>query len=106
MRLIDADALAERLWAECREWEGESAYQAGLCAAAVIVAEAPTVGGWISVDDRLPEVGRVVLAFGTRSATTGMFQGVSVRNDCWWWKGHTIKHVFYWMPLPELPKEG
>lgn len=43
MRLIDADALAARLENECREFEGESAYQAGLCAAAVIVAEAPTV---------------------------------------------------------------
>jgi len=60
---------------------------------------------WISVKDRLPEVGKVVLAFGTRSATTGMFQGVGTRNDLWWWKGHTIKHVSHWMPLPEPPKE-
>ena len=65
----------------------------------------PTVGGWISVKDRLPEVGKVVLAFGTRSATTGMFQGVGTRNDLWWWKGHTIKHVSHWMPLPEPPME-
>lgn len=43
MRMVDGDALAARLEAECREWEGESAYQAGLCAAAVMVAEAPTV---------------------------------------------------------------
>lgn len=50
MRLIDGDALAARLENECREWEGESAYQAGLCAAAAMVAEAPTVCGWISED--------------------------------------------------------
>lgn len=43
MRMIDADALSAKLEAECREWEGESAYQAGLCAAAAMVAEAPTV---------------------------------------------------------------
>lgn len=61
-------------------------------------------GGWISVKDKLPEVGKVVLAFGTRSATTGMFQGVTARNDCWLWKGCTIKHVSHWMPLPEPPK--
>ena len=60
---------------------------------------------WVSVKDRLPEVGKVVLAFGTRSATTGMFQGINKRNDLWWWKGHTIKHVSHWMPLPEPPKE-
>ena len=60
---------------------------------------------WIRVEDRLPEVGKVVLAFGTRSATTGMFQGVCKRNDRWLWKKHTIKHVSHWMPLPEPPKE-
>lgn len=63
-----------------------------------------TLPQWISVNDRLPEVGKVVLAFGTRSATTGMFQGVCKRNDRWWWKKHTIKHVSHWMPLPEPPE--
>ena len=61
--------------------------------------------GWISVKDRLPEVGKVVLAFGTRSATTCQFQGITNKNNLWWWKGHTIKKVTHWMPLPEPPKE-
>ena len=63
---------------------------------------------WISVEDGLPEIGKVVLAFGTRSATTGMFQGVlSGRPDVWMWKNHTPKHVSHWMPLPPPPpKEG
>ena len=60
---------------------------------------------WISVKDRLPNVGQIVLAFGKRSATTGMFQGVNKRNELWWWKEHTIKYVSHWMPLPEPPKE-
>ena len=38
-RLIDADALSAKLEAECRNWEGESAYQAGLCAAAAMAGE-------------------------------------------------------------------
>lgn len=60
---------------------------------------------WISVEERLPEKGTVVLAFGTRSATTGQFQGVGTAPWFWWWKGHTIKRVTHWMPLPEPPKE-
>ena len=60
---------------------------------------------WISVYDRLPEEGKVVLAFGTRSSTTGMFQGTQKnRPELWHWKG-SIKHVSHWMPLPEPPKE-
>ena len=60
---------------------------------------------WISVYDRLPEEGKVVLAFGTRSSTTGMFQGTQKnRPGLWRWKG-SIKHVSHWMPLPEPPKE-
>ena len=60
---------------------------------------------WISVNDRLPNVGEVVLAFGTRSAATGQFQGVTTAPSNWWWKGHTIKRVSHWMPLPEQPEE-
>ena len=59
---------------------------------------------WISVYDRLPEEGKVVLAFGTRSSTTGMFQGTQKnRPELWHWKG-SIKHVSHWMPLPEPPR--
>ena len=61
---------------------------------------------WISVEERLPEKGTVVLAFGTRSATTGQFQGVGTAPWFWWWKGHTIKRVTHWMPLPKPPKES
>jgi hypothetical protein len=61
---------------------------------------------WISVYDRLPEEGKVVLAFGTRSSTTGMFQGTQKDHpERWHWKGNCIKHVSHWMPLPEPPKE-
>ena len=96
MRLIDADALIDTTI--------KNPLHAPYITA-VDVEHAPTIGEWISVEDKLPEVGKVVLAFGTRSATTGMFQGISRRNDLWWWKGHTIKHVSHWMPLPELPEE-
>lgn len=114
MRLIDADALLDYIGIahdsacskckhsnDCRKYNMYT--RNDICQ---MVDDMPTVGSWISVNERLPEVGRVVLAFGTRSATTGMFQGVNKRNDLWWWKGHTIKHVSHWMPLPESPKEA
>ena len=94
MRLIDADALIDY----CNNLNDKTID-------ANDIARFPTAVGWIRVKDKLPKVGKVVLAFGTRSATTGMFQGVSARNDLWWWKGHTIKHVSHWMPIPNLPKE-
>lgn len=109
-RLIDANALLRKICGESCGCEPEQCgfideYRHERCKAGQYVANAPAVDRWISVKDRLPEVGKVVLAFGTRSATTGMFQGVSARNDLWWWKGHTIKHVSHWMPIPNLPKE-
>lgn len=87
------------------------------------IDSAPTVGGWISVKDRLPEIDQRVLVFGvgkydcfigtTQIAITHM----SDRNllDCrlktqpyWiapWQYFLTDYEITYWMPLPEPPKE-
>lgn len=106
-KLIDADALKAifQKWADVPDYnEAERHIIRG---AIYEVDAAPTVNGWISVYDRLPEEGRVVLAFGTRSATTGMFQGVRANDPTlWMWKNHMPKHVSHWMPLPESPKEN
>lgn len=98
-RLIDADALKEEMDMEwCPDMTVSEIWYVIDCA--------PTVGGWVSVNDRLPEIGKVVLAFGTRSATTGMFRGTMInRLDVWMWKHNTSKKVTHWMPLPEPPKE-
>lgn len=60
---------------------------------------------WIPVTERLPDKGQAVLAFGTRSCTTGQFRGTGSEPWFWWWKGNTIKRVTHWKPLPEPPKE-
>lgn len=57
---------------------------------------------WVSVEDRLPEVGRRVIA------TDDLFMNVAVAyiaheplaRPYWIWAGH-INRVDYWMPMPE-----
>ena len=70
-----------------------------------LISNGVTVQEWVSVDDRLPEIGEIVLACGKRHATSGMFQGASIKNPKLWnWKGNTLKQVTHWMPLPQPPK--
>ena len=68
MRMIDADALEERFasWEngcvqECACCEHHRQVEMYKCDCGLII-DAPTVGGWISVKDRLPESGKHVLA--------------------------------------------
>ena len=71
-----------------------------------LIANGVTVQEWVSVDDRLPEHGDVVLCFmkfgGQRLL---LWDGVSS-----WWLGYghgddwKKTDVAYWMPLPERPK--
>jgi hypothetical protein len=59
MRPIDADELLDEI---CRD-QCERKYKDcdGTCEIAAYVVNAPTIGGWISVKDRLPESGKPVL---------------------------------------------
>lgn len=61
MRLIDADALVERL--ERHKKGTHPWYGTAIDTAQMMVEEATTVGGWISVKDRLPKSGENVLAW-------------------------------------------
>ena len=77
---------------------------------------------WISVEDRLPEIGRDVLVFGkakepdlyndnisiTRMSDTNVFNR-ALKTDPYWitpyqyyFRNYTITH---WIPLPESPEE-
>lgn len=119
-RLIDADALMLYLndiyfrnspngnsWRETLEIKQyrESVCE-GLEMAMKSVEEAPTVCGWISVKDRLPEDYIKVLVAVTDVA--GTFVAVVWREDNNWndgeggWPNEDVTH---WMPFPEPPKE-
>lgn len=117
MRLIDADAfredyaLAERC-EDCRRYGKKDCdypyYSArDFCG---WLDDAPTIGGWISVKDRLPEIGTSILycAFG-RSVGEGTYQGFDGNHHVWNMYAvsgtHWDDEVTHWMPLPEPPKE-
>lgn len=64
----------------------------------------PTVGGWISVEDRLPEEGQSVLVH----YVDGWMPVAHLLNGKWYQSGGETSwlSVTHWMPLPEPPKEG
>ncbi len=106
MRLIDADALKEDL---TRFYDNE-------VTARDLIDEQPTVGEWISVQDRLPEHGATVLTYSPRgrmrvaqayipSTILGSYYDP---KECWWNLGGNagkFVKVTHWMPLPEPPLE-
>ena len=70
---------------------------------------------WISVEDRLPELGVPVLVNYIGTDELPSADGVVVWTD-WgalWWEGSLADSesevtvpITHWMPLPEAPKEG
>ena len=70
-----------------------------------MIDDAPTIGGWISVKDRLPESGKRCLVYAAQGierhisiASFGRHFHLSGRRAYW--------RVTHWMPLPEPPEEG
>ena len=91
MRTIDADALVEKF-----------AHPPELIYSNVVVDEimkAPTVGGWISVKDRLPGEHKLVLAADETFYVhvNWIVEGGWIRSSC--------HRIIYWMTIPNLPKE-
>lgn len=79
-------------------------------AARKLIEDAPTVGGWISVKDRLPEIGEKVLVyskFGHVSDMTLQRHGGQNGYDVLIFDPHGMKpgtDITHWMPLPEQPE--
>lgn len=107
MRLIDADALKKMkfsggmhddnflVYVPFREVMGN-------------IDNAPTVGGWISVKDRLPEDDDDVLAYlndGTETRIAACNYSNGVWYDCVMNCIVVINNVTHWMLLPKPPKE-
>lgn len=123
MRLIDADALKKeyRMADRCEDCKRnprdcQNVYSWTLMDVCSMLDDAPTIGGWISVKDRLPE-GRtnphtldfepVVCAttFGdVRVYKYGQRLG-HTEAHFWNWAGIMDEYVTHWQNMPEMPKE-
>lgn len=124
MRLIDADALLLECQkrqetdplADGRGWSDHFLNSAGEPSAEWwciedMVESAPTVGGWISVKDRLPEsrpedleYPTVIMALEDGTVELGCYYE-STRE---WGSGENFdrpRKPIAWMPIPEPPKE-
>ena len=72
----------------------------------------PAAPRWHRVEDGLPVKGEIVIVSdGKHTWDIGQYHCLFSSDDRtkWWWKGHTIKTVKWWMrkkdALPEPPKE-
>lgn len=106
MRLIDADALMKELEREVEladDWK--TAHEISNC-----VKYAPTIGGWISVKDRLPVRPPDVRGLPVRrqwylvalESGTVLTLSYEFDEDRWQGVGSPVTH---WMPLPEPPEK-
>ena len=111
MRLIDADALVEK----CGSWYTEEGTEEGFIGTLKsLIDEQPTIGGWISVKERLPEATKpdangnitfsdYVLTYQTYEDGHRWIAEDTCRVDhgCWM---HEVPgmgcRVTHWMPLP------
>ena len=75
--------------------------------AARLIANGVTVQEWISVDDRLPEVGGYVVCIAKRNPFSRFMPMVARIEKNGWVNPMTeqyISEVTHWMPMPDLPK--
>ena len=72
-----------------------------------LISNGVTVQEWISVDDRLPEVGGYVVCIAKRNPFSRFMPMVARIEKNGWVNPITeqyISEVTHWLPLPELPK--
>ena len=107
MRLIDADEMRNGLlWCKSQSSDYDNYWDDVI----ERLDAQPTVGGWISVKDRLPDksgqylcwFGKNIVAKGTAIATyLEMWQAFGSLESL-----ETYPNVTHWMSLPEPPKDG
>ena len=111
-RPIDAEELLQILdkqkTFEMLDHKRNNAYGKGMRDAMKIIEKAPTIGGWVSVKDRLPNDGQDVLAYlynGEETRTAPFNYDKGTWYDCVMNCTVAINSITHWMPLPEPPKE-
>ena len=115
VRPVDGDAVKRRAWDIAEAWKGQGRdYEALLLESVVeqIVDTQPTLtppNEWVSVEDRLPEVGQEVLVYWRNTSQKAEhFELTHYDGDHWFLLDNTERPwivVVAWMPLPAPPKK-
>lgn len=106
MRMVDADVLKEAV---------DNGWKPDMMVSELweIIDEAPTVSGWISVKDRLPEgklnpytrdYQEVICLLNTRFGCDVRTYEFG-RGHFWHGPQEIDKYITHWMPMPEPPEE-
>lgn len=114
MRLIDGDAALPTLegLTELVCGQGAALTKALIFAALKSKSIIPTVGGWVSVKDRMPEPNKDVLLAVYCEETDSYYQVIAWQTTSGDWDSNDEvfcqydDEVTHWMPLPEPPEEG
>ena len=97
MRLIDADALVKCV-NKIFGLKPDARWSHG--AVLNTIDAAPTIGGWVSVEDRLPDKQPCeCLVVNANNVET------AICLDNRWITPRRVIKITHWMPLPEPPKE-
>ena len=117
MRLCDLDEIkvcVDRQYENCHGYSGskKAIYREAILAVKSILHSAKPVDGvtvqeWISVDDRLPEIGGYVVCIAKRNPFSRLMPMVARIEKNGWVNPMTeqyISEVTHWMPLPNPPK--
>lgn len=110
MRLIDADAFDKALedaQIQCKRNGGNFRFGV-LSTVRANLENAPTVGEWVSVKDRLPEENQEYIVYvtdieGEKCVTVD--QWLSHARHWFLFDDKAESKVTHWMPLPPPPKE-
>ena len=102
MRLIDADEIMKALSIFNDSKNGNMHFLYGIRTAKELIDDAPTVGGWISVKEKLPEDDAMVLVWEKQ----GFAYNDKLVNGVWKYGSLCDAIITHWMPLPEGPKEA
>ena len=100
MRLIDADALKIAI---------DDGWHPDMMVSEIweVIDNVPSIGGWISVNERLPENGQFVVV---RHEVKGRIYSEVAHYimNLWWldWDSNGLElNAISWMPLPEPPEK-
>ena len=108
MRLIDADALKAHVNSLSTHWLNDWSTIGVLAAIDRQITVDAVHGRWISVEDRLPEVGQCVLVwceskmFKKHITISTYMRTYSAERETYF--SRRVRNVTHWMPLPKPPE--